>query len=142
MQATPRSGGGLVVRGETNWGVFHVEWDGEGNLVQERCTLPPGKTPPSGPERWSRREMVWNYLRARASGRHATEEVIARRQESCRTCPSRQPSKKWPGRHFCGSCGCGDRYSALLDGDGQHKLQFTELRCPRKRPGFSNAEES
>jgi hypothetical protein len=52
--------------------------------------------------------------------------------------------------HYCNDCECGEREEArlsgigstderpILDGNEYLKLDFPELECPRKRPGFSN----
>lgn len=49
-------------------------------------------------------------------------------------------SSKTEGKYFCGGCGCGDRKTTWLiaDGDEYSKLDFPNLSCPLKMPGFSN----
>jgi hypothetical protein len=51
-------------------------------------------------------------------------------------CPSIK--QREDGRHYCGDCGCGPKDKALLDGEPS-KLHRRRLRCPRRRPGFTNA---
>lgn len=87
------------------------------------------------------------YVRSEASGRYATARTVTLRQLSCfgdpslgmAPCPSLRGE---PGSRWCGACGCGERKRARLDPDdqGRSKLQFTYLECPRRRPGFSNAD--
>jgi len=99
------------------------------------------------PKLWTRAQMLQAYAAAKLSGRNATPETIRTRQLSCfgrpeegiAPCPE---LRGLSGRRYCGACGCGPRPEAILDfqPDGHSKLQFTVLTCPRKRPGFSNAE--
>lgn len=54
--------------------------------------------------------------------------------------------------HFCNDCGCGAREVARLSSPGSEKakpvfleddyikLKYPALECPRRRPGFSNAQ--
>lgn len=94
---------------------------------------------------WSLREMIVAYTQARLSGRGAAPEVIEERRRSCFGGEGEPPCpmlRGEPGRRFCGACGCGARREALLDPDpetGRSKLEFVKLRCPLKRPGFTNA---
>lgn len=94
--------------------------------------------------------MIASYLEAKLSGRGATWDQVQARKRSCfgsvvdgiQPCPLLRGR---PGKRYCGGCGCGPRPEAILDPDpitGQSKLQFTRLRCPLKRPGFTNEEET
>lgn len=51
---------------------------------------------------------------------------------------------KTPGKFYCGGCGCGDRKSTwlLADGEEYSKLDYPNLSCPLKMPGFSDYEVS
>ena len=51
---------------------------------------------------------------------------------------------KTEGKFFCGGCGCGDRKNTWLNSatDEYSKLDFPNLSCPLKMPGFSNYEPS
>jgi len=95
---------------------------------------------------WNWGQMFMGYAEAKASGRHATPETLALRQLSCfgdaNQAPCAQLRTTRDGRRYCGACGCGPKPEAILDVDaeGRSKLQFTKLRCPLGRPGFSNAE--
>lgn len=88
------------------------------------------------------------YARAVLSGREVDAETLALRQLSCFGDPARGvdpcPSLAGePGRRYCNDCGCGARRNAILDPEpttGRSKLQYVELTCPRRRPGFANAE--
>lgn len=44
------------------------------------------------------------------------------------------------GKHFCGKCGCGDNFNTwLLQNESKYsKLDYPNLNCPIKMPGFSN----
>lgn len=62
------------------------------------------------------------------------------RDQSCfaEPCPSVRLAEDGV-HHFCAACGCGDREIAHLDGDDYPKLDYPDLKCPRRRPGFSNS---
>jgi len=51
---------------------------------------------------------------------------------------------KTEGKYYCGGCGCGDRKGTWLisDSDEYSKLDYPNLNCPLKMPGFSNYEIS
>lgn len=51
---------------------------------------------------------------------------------------------KTEGKYYCGGCGCGDRAGTwlLADGENYSKLDYPNLTCPLKMPGFSNYEPS
>jgi hypothetical protein len=111
------------------------------------------KEPPAV-EHWSLIRKGANLVTAVASGKHVTRESLDLRSVSCHgvtlsgermkaVCPSRLQVGK---RFFCGDCGCGERDQTCigtLQEDGtiepDNKLFYTELPCPRRMPGFSNA---
>lgn len=103
-------------------------------------------------ERWAKVrgkwEMAESFVRSMASrgpgaliggGARVLPSQKLMREEQCAACPSRTPSEKKPGKHFCNDCGCGDTELALLDEEPYGKLDYPYLECPRERPGFSNA---
>jgi len=49
-------------------------------------------------------------------------------------------ASKTDGKYYCGGCGCGDRKATWLmaDNDEYSKLDYPNLACPLKMPGFSN----
>ena len=51
---------------------------------------------------------------------------------------------KTEGKYYCGGCGCGDRAGTwlLAEGDKYSKLDYPNLSCPLKMPGFSDYEPS
>ena len=58
-------------------------------------------------------------------------------------------NSKAAGKFYCGGCGCGDRKATWLVSDAKEysKLDYPNLSCPLKMPGFtdyeiSSAEES
>jgi len=60
-------------------------------------------------------------------------------------CSERKNSEKFPGSHFCGACGCGDKEMTQLSPrklengeDAYTKLDFPKVHCPLKMPGFTN----
>ena len=58
-------------------------------------------------------------------------------------CEHLQKSKT-PGKYYCGGCGCGDRKLTWLiaKNDEYSKLDYPNLSCPLKMPGFSDYEVS
>ena len=58
-------------------------------------------------------------------------------------CEHLQKSKT-PGKYYCGGCGCGDKKMTWLmaEGDDYSKLDYPNLSCPLKMPGFSDYEVS
>jgi hypothetical protein len=90
---------------------------------------------------WTAVDMVKSYLKAKASGRGAPDSVVEERLQSCRGCASYCTHA---GKSWCGACGCGsNRKEAIIEGgEGPSKLTFLRLDCPRRRPGFSNAEDN
>ena len=86
---------------------------------------------------WSVLDMVKAYMKAKASGYGASAEVIATRKASCEQCTSYCRAE---GLRWCGACGCGSkRKEAIIEGgEGRSKLEFVQLMCPKKQPGFSN----
>lgn len=54
-------------------------------------------------------------------------------------CPNLQDSK-YPGKNYCGKCGCGDKPNTwLLKNSNEYsKLDYPVLDCPLKMPGFHN----
>lgn len=68
-----------------------------------------------------------------------SDEVVALREKSCRSCRHFLDSKVAPGKHFCGLCGCGDKRRAILEGK---KWLMPSVDCDLKMPGWSNAEEA
>lgn len=67
--------------------------------------------------------------------------VLDQRKQSCFGGVSSEACnmlrKHTDGFHYCGSCGCGVREEARLDGKPS-KLEYPYLECPLKKPGFSN----
>jgi len=64
-------------------------------------------------------------------------------------CPKRMDSNKFPGSHYCGACGCGDKPLTQLtpfkNGDKMTeytKLNYPKVTCPLEMPGFSNYKSS
>lgn len=59
------------------------------------------------------------------------------------SCEYLQKSKT-PGKYYCGGCGCGDKKMTWLmaEGDDYSKLDYPNLSCPLKMPGFSDYEVS
>lgn len=60
-------------------------------------------------------------------------------------CPFRKNSENYPGSHYCGACGCGDKPLSQLSPYMQKdklqeytKLHFPRVTCPLEMPGFSN----
>ena len=60
-------------------------------------------------------------------------------------CSERMNSEKFPGSHYCGACGCGDKEMTQLSPrklengeDAYIKLDFPRVHCPLKMPGFTN----
>ena len=53
-------------------------------------------------------------------------------------------SSKTDGKFYCGACGCGDRKSTWLEAksDKYSKLDYPNLSCPLKMPGFSDYDGS
>ena len=51
---------------------------------------------------------------------------------------------KTEGKFHCGGCGCGDRKGTWLIAEAEEysKLDYPNMRCPLKMPGFSNYEIS
>lgn len=51
---------------------------------------------------------------------------------------------KTQGKYYCGGCGCGDRAGTWLiaEADKYSKLDYPNLSCPLKMPGFSDYEPS
>jgi hypothetical protein len=51
---------------------------------------------------------------------------------------------KTEGKYYCGGCGCGDRATTwlLADAERYSKLDYPNLSCPLKMPGFTNYEAS
>lgn len=47
---------------------------------------------------------------------------------------------KTEGKYYCGGCGCGDRPATWLLSQGEEysKLDYPNLTCPLKMPGFSD----
>ena len=79
-------------------------------------------------------EKAAEFARTATSG-FADEATVARRRESCKSCPKRVT------RHngaevddYCGACDCPEWPLARLD----RKLLFRGLTCPLARPGFAN----
>ena len=54
-------------------------------------------------------------------------------------CPHLKISK-YPNKHYCGKCGCGDKpHTWLIKNSNEYsKLDYPVLNCPVKMPGFSN----
>lgn len=73
-----------------------------------------------------------SFARSITSG-EAASAVVAARTAQCGVCPDRVDE---PRGSFCGACGCPRTNLAELS----RKLRFAYLECPRRRPGFSNAE--
>jgi hypothetical protein len=60
-------------------------------------------------------------------------------------CADRKDSVKFPGSHFCGACGCGDKELTQLSPrkldngqDAYYKLEYPKVHCPLMMPGFTN----
>lgn len=51
---------------------------------------------------------------------------------------------KTEGKYYCGGCGCGDRATTwlLAEGERYSKLDYPNLTCPLKMPGFTDYEAS
>lgn len=73
-----------------------------------------------------------SFARSVTSG-EADAPVVAARIAQCGICPARVEE---PRGAFCGACRCPRGPLAELS----RKLRFAYLECPRRRPGFSNAE--
>lgn len=54
-------------------------------------------------------------------------------------CPHLKISK-YPNKHYCGKCGCGDKPNTWLlkESSEYSKLDYPILDCPMKMPGFHN----
>lgn len=88
------------------------------------------------------------------TGKKAPELTKALRVLSCHgsdkfpPCPYREKSVNYPNSFFCGACGCGDKAFTQLvnrveNGETTYaKLDFPEIQCPLKMPGFLNYGES
>ena len=64
-------------------------------------------------------------------------------------CPYREKSVNYPNSSFCGACGCGDKAFTqlvnIVDENGEttySKLDFPQIQCPLKMPGFMNYGET
>lgn len=83
----------------------------------------------------------------------ASDETISLRVLSCHgdaennlpPCPRRMDSTRYPGSHYCGACGCGDKQLTQLtpfkNGDKiveYTKLHYPKVSCPLQMPGFTN----
>lgn len=106
--------------------------------------------------RWDRVKDTWDqaysFSRSIASRgvlqqEEAPLDVVEQRAISCtgvdlsgekhqEPCPSLRVVEGEDTELYCNDCGCGDRPIARLDGP---KWRFPYLKCPRRRPGFSNA---
>jgi len=60
-------------------------------------------------------------------------------------CPRRMDSARYPGSHYCGACGCGDKQLTQLtpyENGGKMveytKLHYPKVTCPLQMPGFTN----
>lgn len=86
----------------------------------------------------------------------ASQETISLRVLSCHgndadlaPCPKRMDSTKFPGSHYCGACGCGDKQLTQLtpfkNGDKMvdyTKIHYPKVSCPLEMPGFTNYKSS
>lgn len=100
----------------------------------------------------SKWEMATSFARSMASkgftGKKVELSIKGVRHTSCFGtdlngfqvyAPCRSLALSVDGKHrFCNDCGCGDREIAHLDHEGYSKLDYPDLACPRKMPGFSN----
>lgn len=85
------------------------------------------------------------------SNKRANAETKSLRSLSCHgseelglaPCSERKDSEKFPGSHYCGACGCGDKSGTQLtnlsiNGENEYtKLDYPTVSCPLKMPGFS-----
>lgn len=113
-----------------------------------------------GWSRWTLRERVVLFFRSlwsRGTTGAVHAATLAVRERSCfggaghPPCPSLAFSERH-GARYCADCGCGEKAMALLERPtrfgwlgrlwrGRYtKLMYPFLACPRRRPGFSNAE--
>lgn len=89
------------------------------------------------------------------TGKKGSDLTKALRVLSCHgdntfsACPYRENSVKYPNSFFCGACGCGDKNITQLvnrtENDGSimySKLDFPDIQCPLKMPGFRNYSET
>ena len=53
-------------------------------------------------------------------------------------------SNKVKGKFYCTECGCGDKKSTWLEPESEEysKLDYPDLSCPARMPGFSNYDSS
>jgi hypothetical protein len=87
------------------------------------------------------------------NNKKAPPATIHLRQLSCHgdngnklpPCSERMDSVKFPGSHFCGACGCGDKELTQLSTrkldngeNAYYKLEFPKVHCPLMMPGFTN----
>ena len=100
---------------------------------------------------WKKTRPSWAnasaWLKSEASKVFSTIslEVLNTRKQSCFGSNSTEACsmmrKHSDGFHYCGSCGCGIREEARLDGTPS-KLEYPYLECPLAKPGFSNENQS
>lgn len=102
---------------------------------------------------WDRVKRTWEQADSFArsmvsrgvSGHSVDEETLHLRQVSCGILPDSAPCpllrKHEDGTHHCSGCGCPKSGLSRLDGEGYTKLHYPFLKCPLKRPGFSNHEQ-
>ena len=89
------------------------------------------------------------------TGKKAPDLTKALRVLSCHgddtftPCPYREKSVNYPNSSFCGACGCGDKAFTqlvnIVDENGEttySKLDFPQIQCPLKMPGFMNYGET
>lgn len=117
----------------------------EGLSLLADIEIDPYRTPKSG---WARVKQTWQdaqdfvaAMKSRGLDDKKVELTVKGvRHDSCfgEPCPSLRLSDDGV-HHYCGACGCGDSSLALLDSDGYSKLDYPELKCPRRRPGFVNS---
>jgi hypothetical protein len=98
---------------------------------------------------WKKSKISWanatSWLKSEVSKvtKTLSLDVLNQRKESCFGSVSTEACsmlrKHTDGYHYCGSCGCGIREEARLDGTPS-KLEYPYHECPLRRPGFSNHE--
>ncbi len=99
----------------------------------EGWKCPAGKWIAPAPPRPSLGRRIVSAARALTSGK-VDAETFARRKAECDACPAKHVAED--GREFCRECGCPQTALSELGA----KLWWRELECPRRRPGFANAE--
>ena len=104
----------------------------------------------SNNEKWKRVQPTWreateNVLLSRKGNAipKVEEGVKNLRTQSCfgkekdESCPFCEWSDRGKN-HYCNVCGCGGKSISKIDGEGCVTLDFPDLECPLRKPGFAN----